>query len=52
MPLYAKRGARVRVYPFEVQCTDQMDLSRSVELVFDQTYKGLAASVLGSLVRL
>jgi len=52
MPVYAKRGAAMRVYPHEVQCTDEMDLSKATELVFDETYRGLGKSVLGSFVRL
>jgi alpha-D-xyloside xylohydrolase len=50
-PLYVRAGARIPVYPHEVQCTDEMELSRTVELVADETYTGLAASVLGQLVR-
>lgn len=52
MPLYVRRGARVPVYPEPVQCTDQMDLSRATVLAFDESYSGLAGSVLGGLVRL
>ncbi len=47
LPLYARAGARIPVYPQEVQCTDEIDLTRAVELVFDDMYGGLADSGLG-----
>ena len=52
MPLYARTDARIRVYPDEVQCTDEMDLDRVVELDFGDSYRGLAESVLGTFIRL
>ncbi|HSV27792.1 MAG TPA: TIM-barrel domain-containing protein [Sedimentisphaerales bacterium] len=52
MPLYAKRDAKIPVYPCEVQCTDQMDMRKCVDLVFDGSYKGLSGSPLGSLINL
>jgi len=52
LPLYAVTGAVVPVYPEVVQCTDDMEMDKVVNLVFDDTYTGLANSVLGSVVRL
>jgi len=52
MPIYVVKGAKVRVYPELVQCTDDMDLKKAVTLTFDKTYKGFAKSVLGKVVKL
>lgn len=49
-PVFARYGARIPVYPDVVQCTDEMDLARTVTLAFDDTYRGLAASPLGGLL--
>jgi alpha-D-xyloside xylohydrolase len=40
VPLFVRRGSRVPYYPDEVACTDEMDLSRTSEISFDQTYGG------------
>jgi alpha-D-xyloside xylohydrolase len=45
-PVYARRGSEMRVYPERVDCVDHMDLGRSEPLRFDQSYRGLASSVL------
>jgi alpha-D-xyloside xylohydrolase len=47
IPVYAVKGARIRVYPEPVQCTDEMKPDRAVRLVFDKNYRGVSASVLG-----
>lgn len=52
IPVYAKTGSKIRVYPYKVQYTDEMDLSKSVDLVFDSTFKGLSSSVLGEVTGL
>jgi alpha-D-xyloside xylohydrolase len=52
MPIYARLGAQVPVYPYRVQCTDEMDLNRSATLVFDDGYQGLRNSILGTVVSL
>jgi alpha-D-xyloside xylohydrolase len=51
IPIYAKSGATIKVYPEDVQCTDQMDLSKSVNLVFDSSYAGISKSILGDVVK-
>ncbi len=40
MPVYAVKDARVRIYPDLVQSTNEMNLAKSVEIIFDDTYKG------------
>lgn len=52
MPVFAKTDTIIRVYPQTVQCTDEMDLSKSVELVFDSSYQGLTKSILGQVTGL
>lgn len=47
IPLYAVYGSRIPVYPYAVDCTDRMDFSRTTDLVFDESFRGLAESVLG-----
>ena len=41
MPVYVRQGATIPVYPDEVECTDEMDLSKSVELHIDNHFKGI-----------
>jgi alpha-D-xyloside xylohydrolase len=52
MPVYVKLGARVPVYPHLVRCTDEMDLTKAVKLIFDDGYQGLSTSILGTVVSL
>jgi alpha-D-xyloside xylohydrolase len=52
MPVYIKFGAQVPVYPHSVQCTDEMDLTKAVKMVFDDQYQGLRSSILGKVIRL
>jgi alpha-D-xyloside xylohydrolase len=52
MPIYVKFGASVPVYPYGVQCTDEMDLTKSANLVFNDAYTGLKNSILASLIKL
>lgn len=52
MPVYVKFGTQVPVYPYRVQCTDEMDFSKVVKIVFDQQYQGLRNSILGTIVGL
>lgn len=50
IPVYAVYDSTIRVYPEIVQCTDEMDLAKSVDLVFDNTYTGYADSSLGRTI--
>ena len=52
MPVYAKLGTQVPVYPYSVQCTDEMDLTKAVNIVFDDQYQGFRSSILGAVIRL
>jgi len=52
MPVYVKFGTQVPVYPHSVQCTDEMDLTKAVKVVFDHQYRGLRNSILGTVVSL
>jgi alpha-D-xyloside xylohydrolase len=52
MPVYVRFGAQVPVYPYRVQCTDEMDLTKAVKVVFDERYQGLRSSILGKIVNL
>ncbi len=47
VPLYVRNGAVIPYYPEAVACTDEMDLGRSAELVFDHSYRGFHSSALG-----
>lgn len=51
MPIFVRRGARLRVYPEPVQCTDEMKSGREIDLCFDAGYRGIAQSPLGPLLR-
>jgi alpha-D-xyloside xylohydrolase len=52
MPLFVRRGASIPFYPEPVACTDEMDLSRSAEIFFDNSYRGFGSSALGSMIGL
>lgn len=40
MPVYVRSGAVIPIYPEEVECTDEMDLSKSIALHIDENFKG------------
>lgn len=52
MPIYVKYGAQVPIYPHPVQCTDEIDLAQAVILTFDDSYRGMSNSILGTIVKL
>lgn len=41
MPVFVRPGAALPLYPDDVQCTDEMDLSKAEELVIDDSFNGL-----------
>ena len=41
MPVYVREGAVIPVYPEHVECTAEMDLSKTVDLVIDETFTGM-----------
>jgi alpha-D-xyloside xylohydrolase len=50
MPVWVKYGAKIPVYPGRIECTDEMDLSKSVMIEFDHSYKGLYKSGIGKIL--
>ena len=40
MPVFVKAGAEIPVFPYEVDCTDDMDLSKSQTLTIDNRFSG------------
>lgn len=41
MPVYVREGAVIPVYPEAVDCTDDMDMSKVVEIKIDESFKGI-----------
>lgn len=41
MPVYIRAGAVIPLYPYEVDSTDDMDLSRAVSITIDDTFRGI-----------
>jgi alpha-D-xyloside xylohydrolase len=41
MPVFVKYGAVIRIYPETVNCTDEMDLSKTTNITFDAKYEYL-----------
>ena len=52
VPLFVRYGAAIPFYPEPVACTDEMNLSRSAELVFDDSFHGFRSSALGKHIEL
>ena len=40
MPVFVREGAEIPVYPEHVECTDEMDLQKTVVLKIDEHFKG------------
>lgn len=40
MPVFVRQGAVIPVYQEDVECTDEMDLSKSVSIHIDENFKG------------
>ena len=41
MPVFVRKGANIKIYPKEVQCTDEMDLSQSIICHIDDNFNGI-----------
>ena len=41
MPVFVRPGALIKMYPDDVECTDQMDLGRAVTIEITKDYKGI-----------
>lgn len=48
IPVYARKGERIDVYPEVVQSTKEMDRSKFTSISFDGKWRGLSASILGN----
>jgi alpha-D-xyloside xylohydrolase len=51
MPVWVKYRAKVPVYTEHVKCTDEMDLSKSEIIQFDDSYKGIYKSKIGKIIK-
>jgi len=40
MPVYVRPGALIKLYPDDVDCTDQMDMSKAITIEITKEYKG------------
>ena len=40
MPVFVRPGAMIKLYPDDVDCTDQMDMSKAVTIEITKEYKG------------
>jgi hypothetical protein len=47
MPVYARYGAEIPIYPEPIASTQEMDPAKTVNLVFDDSYEGISRSILG-----
>ena len=50
MPVWIRYGAEIPFYPEKVKCTDDMDLSKSLTIAFDDTYECLEKSMLEKII--
>jgi alpha-D-xyloside xylohydrolase len=41
MPVFVRNGAAIPIYPEMVDCTDEMDLNKSIILHIDNKFKGI-----------
>jgi alpha-D-xyloside xylohydrolase len=47
VPVFVRSGAAIPVYPIPVSCTDEIDLEKAEDVVFDGSYRGFGNSLLG-----
>lgn len=45
MPVYVREGSVIPVYPEQVECTDDMDMSKVTYIKIDNTFKGIFNTV-------
>lgn len=45
MPVYVREGSVIPVYPEYTDCTDDMDMSKVIEITTDETFKGIFNTV-------
>ncbi|MDR0892792.1 MAG: alpha-xylosidase [Mediterranea sp.] len=49
MPVYTRPNAVIPIYPEAVECTDEMDLGKTVELKIDRRFKGVFSAGIEAL---
>lgn len=52
IPVFCVTGSKIPVYPKSVQHTGQIDFTKVEYIVFDETYRGFAKSILGENIKL
>lgn len=52
MPVYCVYGSELKVYPYIVQHTGEIDFNKTEIITFDHTYKGFSKSILGRIIKL
>lgn len=52
MPIYCVAGSELKVYPYIVQHTGEIEFDKAVTIIFDHTYKGFSKSILGKIIKL
>jgi alpha-D-xyloside xylohydrolase len=52
IPVYARTNCCICIYPEQVQSTNEMNLEKIISLRFDDSYKGLSSTILGSFIEL
>ena len=40
MPVFVRPGAIIKLYPDEVECTDEMDLNKSISIEITKDFNG------------
>ena len=50
MPVWAKYGAEIPMYPENVDSTDDMDFEKNIRIVFDESFKGIKNHNLNSIL--
>jgi alpha-D-xyloside xylohydrolase len=50
MPVWVKYGAKIPVYPERVKCTDEIDFTKVLNIIFDKSFKGIYHSIIGKIL--
>lgn len=45
MPVFVREGAVIPIYPEDVECTDEMNLTKTIGLVIDTGFKGIFKTI-------
>jgi alpha-D-xyloside xylohydrolase len=41
MPVFVKTDTQIPIYPEVIQCTDEMDLTKTTEIIIDRDFSGI-----------